>query len=128
MLRNGMIFMYMYPVLREKEVLIRKFPLWDNKEIGLCPICKDNKSLLQFANRNGAMFGFHLTNPDVQNFIQEFYQCALTKECIAPEGSSRENHRQDQAVFTILYYYFIHKHGLPYEDQYFGIQIHNDID
>lgn len=25
MLRNGMIFMYMYPVLREKESLIRKF-------------------------------------------------------------------------------------------------------
>lgn len=24
MLKNGMIFMYMYPVLREKEVLIRK--------------------------------------------------------------------------------------------------------
>jgi hypothetical protein len=30
MLRNGMIFMYMYPVLREKEVLIRK--LFSSKE------------------------------------------------------------------------------------------------
>ena len=30
MLRNGMIFMYMYPVLREKEVLIRK--LFSQKE------------------------------------------------------------------------------------------------
>ncbi len=90
--------------------------------------CKENESLLQFTNRNGAMFGFHLTNSLVQDFIQQFYQCALTKECIAPEGSSRENHRQDQAVFTILYYFFIHKHGLQYEDQYFGIRIHNDID
>lgn len=30
MMRNGMIFMYMYPVLREKEVLIRK--LFSTKE------------------------------------------------------------------------------------------------
>lgn len=90
--------------------------------------CKENESLLQFANRNGAMFGFYLNHPNVISFIEQFYQCALTKECIAPEGSSRENHRQDQAIFTILYYFYIIKYDLPYEDQYFGIRIHNDID
>ena len=31
-----------------------------------------------------------------------FAQCALHKECIAPEGSSRLNHRQDQAAITTL--------------------------
>jgi hypothetical protein len=33
--------------------------------------------------------------------------CARTRECIAPLGSSRENHRQDQAAFSAL----IHMHG-----------------
>lgn len=36
MIRNGMIFMYMYPVLREKEVLIRKlFSLKDEPKFEL---------------------------------------------------------------------------------------------
>ena len=29
---------------------------------------------------------------------------ALIKECIAPEGSDRSNHRQDQALLTVLAY------------------------
>jgi hypothetical protein len=35
---------------------------------------------------------------------------ALAKECIAPAGSSRRNHRQDQAVLT----YLIHRAGYRY--------------
>ncbi|CAG8597223.1 184_t:CDS:2 [Paraglomus brasilianum] len=32
----------------------------------------------------------------------EWLDCALHKDCIAPEGSSRKNHRQDQAALTYL--------------------------
>lgn len=35
-------------------------------------------------------------------------ECALNKACIAPEGSDRTNHRQDQAALTVL----AHKRGL----------------
>lgn len=34
--------------------------------------------------------------------------CALTRDCIAPPGSSRTNHRQDQAALS----YFVHRAGL----------------
>ena len=85
--------------------------------------------LLLKVNRNGAMLGFNITNPDVVNFIKEFARCASIKECIAPEGSSRLNHRQDQAVFTILYYNFVATNtGAKVEDTYLDISIHNDID
>ena len=85
--------------------------------------------LLTKANRNGAILGFNITNPDVINFIKEFARCASIKDCIAPEGSSRQNHRQDQAVFTILYYDFVDKHtGVEIGNSYFDITIHNDID
>jgi hypothetical protein len=37
-------------------------------------------------------------------------QCALDKACIAPDGSSRANHRQDQAVLS----YLVHRGGYAF--------------
>ncbi|CAB4382607.1 hypothetical protein RhiirA1_521637 [Rhizophagus irregularis] len=37
-----------------------------------------------------------------QHIINEWYTCALDKNCIAPVGSNRKNHRQDQAILTYL--------------------------
>lgn len=31
-----------------------------------------------------------------------WYECSITRQCIAPDGSSRKNHRQDQAALTVL--------------------------
>ncbi|MGB7537545.1 MAG: DUF1647 domain-containing protein [Anaerolineales bacterium] len=42
-------------------------------------------------------------------FVERWRQCALVKECIAPEGSNRYNHRQDMSVLSILAYQI----GLP---------------
>lgn len=85
-----------------------------------------------FRIRNGACFGFQTKSSDVQKFISEFARLSLIRECIAPTGSSRENHRQDQSLFSILYYGFMQKHfGLnlmPKSDEYIGFTIHNDID
>jgi hypothetical protein len=50
-------------------------------------------------------------NPRILNkLIIPFYQCCFTKKCISPYGSSRRNHRQDQAVLTLL----IHNLNLKY--------------
>ena len=81
-------------------------------------------------NRNGAVLGFNISDLTVQSFIEEFAKCASIKECIAPEGSSRGNHRQDQAVFTVLYYQFKIRHSQqiqPICDMYLDVSIHNDI-
>jgi hypothetical protein len=37
-----------------------------------------------------------------QRVVAPWRACALTKDCIAPPGSSRKNHRQDQAVLSYL--------------------------
>ncbi|KAK9710616.1 hypothetical protein K7432_008320 [Basidiobolus ranarum] len=57
----------------------------------------------EFVNCNGAFIAFDSKNSTVMNkVIRPWAQCGLMKECIAPVGSSRANHRQDQAAFTYL--------------------------
>lgn len=57
---------------------------------------------------NGAIVGFSSKNSDVYNkIVTEWALCSLHRECIAPLGSSRRNHRQDQAVLSVL----LHKNG-----------------
>jgi len=92
-------------------------------------IDKENSDMIHRINRNGAMLGFNLSNPIVRDFIETLKKCALTKECIAPEGSNRTNHRQDQSVFSILYYQFLKQYPevVPCDD-YLNIRIHQDID
>lgn len=51
-------------------------------------------------NCNGASVTFDTTK--TQYLIDDWFKCALVKDCIAPPGSSRANHRQDQAILTYL--------------------------
>ena len=56
---------------------------------------------------NGAIVGMDVRSLDVRNTVLiPWVECALIRECIAPKGSSRNNHRQDQSVLTVL----MHKH------------------
>ncbi|KAI9310494.1 hypothetical protein BX666DRAFT_2006530 [Dichotomocladium elegans] len=54
-------------------------------------------------NCNGAALGFDADNKLVVDaLITPWYECGLDKDCIAPPGSSRSNHRQDQSAITLL--------------------------
>ncbi|KAF9958832.1 hypothetical protein BGZ72_010814 [Mortierella alpina] len=79
-------------------------------------------------NCNGAAIAFDVNNQTVrEGLLKEWIQCAKTKDCIAPEGSNRDNHRQDQAALTYLVKTMGYGqdlcHGFP-ED--FGIQVNQD--
>eukprot|EP01084_Bolivina_argentea_P155807 271510_1 len=58
------------------------------------------------ANRNGAIIAFDYDVQWVQQFVEDWKDCAMVKACIAPQGSSRANHRQDQAALTLLFYQY----------------------
>jgi hypothetical protein len=45
-----------------------------------------------------------------QNIVLPWKACAEVKDCIAPRGSSRKNHRQDQAVLSFL----VHRAKYPF--------------
>ncbi|CAG8596134.1 12013_t:CDS:2 [Acaulospora morrowiae] len=53
-----------------------------------------------YLNCNGASLTFdtYIT----EKLIDAWYRCSLDKNCIAPPGSSRANHRQDQSILTYL--------------------------
>ena len=83
--------------------------------------------LLNFSNRNGAILGFDINCEDVCSFIEDYSKYAKIKECLCPDGSSRQNHRQDQSLFSILYYFFYKKYN-QYSNSYYNISIHKDCD
>lgn len=80
----------------------------------------------RYINCNGAVIGFDTDNSTIVNdIIEEWYQCGLDKLCIAPPGSSRANHRQDQSALTLLAY----KNGFQCTLSprlYYGLEIHKD--
>lgn len=83
---------------------------------------------LFYTNRNGACVGFNTKTEWVKQFIVMWAKLASVRECIAPKGSSRKNHRQDQSVFTILYYFYQNEYKFRVINNYIGYSIHNDVD
>lgn len=87
---------------------------------------------IHMRNRNGAIMGFNIKSILVRSFIEEYAQYACIKDCIAPIGSSRLNHRQDQSLFSLLYYRFMAINKipdlLPNSEIQLGITIHNDVE
>ncbi|KAF9584469.1 hypothetical protein BGW38_006358 [Lunasporangiospora selenospora] len=79
-------------------------------------------------NCNGAAIAFDIHNTTVrEGLLKQWVQCAMEKDCIAPQGSSRENHRQDQAALTYLVKTMGFSdelcHGMP---EAFGVQVNQD--
>jgi len=82
----------------------------------------DHEKYDHIINCNGASVTFDTIK--TQYIIDDWFKCALVKDCIAPPGSSRVNHRQDQAILT----YLIAKNNLRCNDRKddLGILTHED--
>jgi hypothetical protein len=88
---------------------------------------KCDTRFLMLPNRNGACVGVNYSLHWVKEFVEKWKDYALNKDVIAPEGSSRQNHRQDQAVLSVLFY----EYQSTYEFKIFHnlhYSIHNDCD
>jgi hypothetical protein len=81
--------------------------------------------LLGKHNLNGACVAANYTFNEVVKLIRDWRACAEVKECIAPEGSSRQNHRQDQAILTVL----AHQVGVTKKipTAFLGFKTHQDF-
>ena len=77
----------------------------------------------KYPNSNAGICGFDTSSETVMTrYLLKWYKCALVQKCIIPNGSSRRNHRQDQAalsvILTINGYRFgprNHKHNIQHQ-------------
>ena len=65
-------------------------------------------------NADATLIGFATGHPSAdvrervyRDVVAPWHACAMARDCIAPAGSSRRNHRQDQAVLS----YLVHRSG-----------------
>ena len=63
-------------------------------------------------NYASGLIGFNYNSPKALKVAEEWKNFSMIKDCIAPKGSNRGNHRQDQAVLTLLLYKYIFKNRL----------------
>lgn len=70
---------------------------------------------------NGAYMLFDYFNTTtMKSLVIPYLECAYTRKCISPYGSSRKNHRQDQSVISIL----VHRTWIPQScDGSFGTSV-----
>ena len=86
------------------------------------------KKILNKRNLTGGIVGVNCNNILSKNLISdwEFY-CGI-KECIAPFGSNRDNHRQDQTILSILKHTKYRKLISPKMKNNFGIKVNQNPD
>lgn len=99
---------------------------WTHK--GTLDYLNTPNSISELSNRNGSCIGFDTSVNWIKLFIDEWNRYCSIKECIAPKGSSRQNHRQDQSVLSILYYNYQIKYAFNIINDYRGYDTHKDID
>lgn len=122
--------------LRMMPGYIREYGFWSPRSVGTMDHWAHGGMFTYFGankatyankiNCNGAALGFDAENKKiVEELMIPWYDCAMVKECIAPKGSSRYNHRQDQAVITFL----AHRAGYDcFESSRFhGVITHEDL-
>mmetsp|Transcript_17923 Transcript_17923/g.58874 ORF Transcript_17923/g.58874 Transcript_17923/m.58874 type:complete len:533 (-) Transcript_17923:233-1831(-) len=76
-------------------------------------VTEESSSFGVFADEKGhaslevwsGVVGFNQADAKMMRLVVEpWYECALNRECIAPLGSNKTNHRQDQTILSILFY------------------------
>lgn len=71
------------------------------------------------------IIGFNYSKEITKKILDDWYKYSLIKDAIAPEGSNRDNHRQDQALLSIL----IFQKGLQnhFPNNRCGVKVHINV-
>lgn len=76
---------------------------------------------LNFPNFSGGIVGLAQNDKKIKELINKWEYFALDKETLAPKGSSRQNHRQDQTILTLLVYILKINNNLFKGHRIFGV-------
>jgi len=83
-------------------------------------------ALLDRPNLSGGVVGVDWNHPGARALVDRWKFCASHRECISPEGSHGGNHRQDQALLSVL----AHQAGLAGKGPMarYGFRVQQDCD
>lgn len=65
-------------------------------------------------NFSGGLVCFDYNYDNANKISKEWFKFALNQDCISPESSNRSNHRQDQAILSVLFYKYFLKYRISY--------------
>ena len=88
-----------------------------------------NKKYLNSNNYASGLIGFDYNSKKAKNISELWSKFSQIQDCISPKDSSRANHRQDQAVLTLLLYKYYFTNNLkkfiyPQTNFIYGILFH----
>lgn len=84
------------------------------------------QNLLNKPNLTGGVVGFDSTSTKAKNLANDWFKYSMIQECIAPKGSHRNNHRQDQSVLSILFYLSAELNYSPKTKNFFSIKVNQN--
>ena len=84
------------------------------------------QNLFNKPNLTGGVVGFDSTSTKAKNLASNWFKYSMVQECIAPEGSHRNNHRQDQSVLSILFYLSSELNYTPKTKNFFSIKVNQN--
>jgi hypothetical protein len=83
-----------------------------------------------WGNLSGGVVGYRTDRVRATELMKAWAKAAMDRGCIAPSGSSRANHRQDQAVLSVLAIQrdFVGRESFRRLAKPLNIAIHQDVD
>lgn len=82
----------------------------------------------ELQTRLACICGVNYNTINGKNILDNWYKYSLIKDCIMPDGSSRNNHRQDQTVLSVLMFIYEKDNNIIFEKSSFGISCWNKFD
>ena len=80
-------------------------------------------------HRSGNIIGVDYSDKIGNYIINDWYKCSLNKSIIAPEGSSRNNHRQDQSILTLIMFLYEKENNIKFfNNNVEGVSFWNRMD
>ncbi len=93
---------------------INKFKLSDNDKIKKKP------------NLTGGLVGLKTSSLKSKELIKQWFHYSMKEEYISPEGSNRDNHRQDQSLLSIIFYKNFENIKNPKTKKFFQIAVNQN--
>lgn len=109
------------------EKTIESIELNHPQTLNLLGITK-NQHINELQTRLACVCGVNYNSLNGNEILNDWYNYSLDKKIIMPNGSSRNNHRQDQTVLSALMYLHEKKYNIIFEKSLFNLSCWNKCD